>query len=118
MKGAGGLFGANARRVSIAGAAQQRFDARQQFERLEGLGEVIVGAQFQSYDFVRQLTTCGEHQDRRIDPALAQVAAHVKTALPRKHHVENHHIEVSRAGAFQSVSSGGGALKLVAFGGQ
>ena len=45
---AGARFGALA--GAVADAAQHRADARQQFARIERLGHVVVGAEFQADD--------------------------------------------------------------------
>src|SRR5258706_5212850 len=74
-------------------AAQQRFDARQQLHHLERLGQIVVGAEFQADDAVYDLAARGEHQDRRLNAALAEIAADVEAVLPRKGDVEDDQVE-------------------------
>src|ERR1051326_2393891 len=45
-------------------AAQCGLDTRAQFARAEGLGDIIVGSQFQTQYLVRLLCFCGEQDDR------------------------------------------------------
>ena len=74
-------------------AAQERFDARQQFGRFERLGEVIVGPQFQAYDAIVELGLGGEHEDCDVVALLAQFAADFQAALAGQHDVEHDEIE-------------------------
>ena len=55
-------------------AAQDRLDAPQQFTRVEGLGNVVIGAQFQTYDPVDVVAARGQHDHRDLR-AGAQLAA-------------------------------------------
>jgi hypothetical protein len=43
--------------------AQDRADARQQLARLEGFGQVVVGADLQADDAVHRVALGGEHHD-------------------------------------------------------
>src|SRR5579859_3746142 len=85
------------------GAAQERLDAGQQFGYFEGLGQVIVGAQLQSCDPVVDTSASGQHQNRQIDVAMAQLPADVESAAARQHDVENGQIEVAAGGLNQPV---------------
>ena len=44
-------------------AAQDVAQAQQQFARLEGLGQVVVDAGFETFDAVLGLGACGQHAD-------------------------------------------------------
>ena len=44
---------------------------RQQLDRLERLGEVVVGAELQADHAIDDLGARGQHQDRRLDALLA-----------------------------------------------
>ena len=61
-------------------APQQRLDAGEQFRHLERLDEVVVGAKLQPDDAIDDLSARGQHQDRRLHPALAERSTHVETA--------------------------------------
>jgi hypothetical protein len=62
------------------GAAQQRLDARQQLARLEGLGQVVVGADLQAEDAVHRLAAGAEHQQRQA--ARARLGAQLRARGP------------------------------------
>jgi hypothetical protein len=58
-------------------AAQQRVDAQQQLAQVEGLGEVVVGAQFEAADAVLVASALRrEDQHGRLVAARAQLAQH------------------------------------------
>src|SRR5438046_7857482 len=59
---------------------QQRFEAGEQFRHFKGFGHVVIGAEFQSQDFVHKLALRGKHQEGCVDAALAQVTAYVEAA--------------------------------------
>ena len=62
-------------------------DPHGQFERTEGLGQVVIGATHQSEDALRLLAACGQHHHRQIVPA-AQFLERLKAAHAGQHHVE------------------------------
>jgi hypothetical protein len=74
-------------------APLERLDPRQQFLGAERLGEVVVGARFQSPHFVVLRAPCREHQDRQARPRHAQLAAHLDTVDLGQHEVEQHQVE-------------------------
>ncbi len=68
------------RRCRLRGhAADQRFDAREQFDHFKRLDQIIVGPQLQTDHFVDDLTARGQHQDRRVDASLSQRPAHIES---------------------------------------
>ena len=69
-------------------APQLGLDARQQLDHLERLRDVVVGAELQADDLVDDLPARGEHDDRRLDAAFAQLAHDVEAAEARQHDVE------------------------------
>ena len=77
------------------GAAQQRLDAREQLARLEGLGQVVVGAELQTDDAVHRLAARGQHQQRQAAQARigAQLARQVQAVAVGQHQVEHQHVE-------------------------
>src|SRR5713226_2029414 len=75
-------------------AAEQRFDACQQFTRAERLGDVIVGAHLEAHDAVGFFATRGEHEDgetiERVIPA--NFPADIEAGNLGKHEVEKQEI--------------------------
>ena len=82
-------------------AAQDGADARRQFARVEGLGEVVVGAQFEADDAVDILAAGGEHHDRNF-ALLAQAAEDFEAVDAGQHDVEDHQAKVAAQGRFQA----------------
>ena len=75
------------------GAAQQCSHPGQQFARLEGLGQVVVGADLQADDAIGGLAPRREHQDRHRGGRprhLPDLAAHVQTVTIGQHQVQQH----------------------------
>src|ERR1700751_63152 len=71
------------------GATQQRFDACQQFRRLEWLGHVIVAAEFETHYLVDDLVAGGEKQDRSRYSRFADIAAEVEPVAKWQHYIED-----------------------------
>jgi len=76
----------------LAVRPQDGMDASDEFLRIEGLREVIVGPEFKSEDAVSVLTPCREH-DHRDGESLSQSAQHVEAVQRRQHHVQDDEIE-------------------------
>ena len=68
---------------------QQRLEPRHQLDRLERLGQVIVGAELEADHLVDHLPSRRQHQDGRRHPALPHLAADVEAVHPRQHDVEH-----------------------------
>src|SRR6185295_7418341 len=96
-------------------APQQRFQPRQQLDRLEWFAEIVIRAQLQAQDFVDYLATRRQHQNWRRDTSLPQIAAHIKTVFARQHDVEDDQVEVAFAGARQTRQAVGGRLNVIVF---
>src|SRR6266849_1270466 len=98
-------------------AAEQRFDARQQFARAERLGDVIVGAHLQAHDAVGFFAARGEHEDgetiERIIPA--DFPANVEAGKPRKHEVEKQEIRRRFLEGAQAAAAVEGGVDLKTF---
>ena len=60
----------------------------------------------------------GQHDHRRLDAALAQLAQHVEAVEPRQHHVEQHQVDASPARALEPALAVRARLDGVAFAGQ
>ncbi len=78
----------------LAGAPQQRANAREHFARRERLRDVVIGPELQADDAVRLVGACRQH-DRR-DARLRQRggAQHVEPAAVRQSDVEQQHVGV------------------------
>ena len=84
----------SARGVARRTAAEHRMDAGKQFARVEGFGDVVVGAELKTDDAVDVLAAGGEHDDGRHVLGGAKAAQNLKAILPRHHQVENEGVEV------------------------
>ena len=73
-------------------ALQDVADAQHQLARLEGLGQIIVGAALQPVDAVLGLGHRGQQQDRHV-AGLAQALGQREAALARHHHIDDQQIE-------------------------
>ena len=78
-------------RLGLARArpTQHRGQARQQFPRVERLGQVVICADFNSHDAVHIIAPCREHHDGDLGKG-AQTATHLQPIDPRQHHIKNH----------------------------
>ena len=80
------------RRRRLRAAPQDAGDAQQQLARLEGLGEIVVGADLEPADAVRHLRARGQHEDRHRR-GLPQRLGEFEPALARHHHVDDQEVE-------------------------
>src|SRR5688572_396821 len=69
-------------------AAENTLDPRDELTRVEGLGQVVVGADLEPDDLVDVLVAGGEHQDRHVR-GLAHAAADLDPVDVRQHQVED-----------------------------
>ena len=81
----GGVFAP----VDAIPAPQNRFDARNEFARVEWLGQVIVRAEFETEDLVDIFVAGGEHENRGGVIRGAQSAADFETVELRQHHIQH-----------------------------
>ena len=98
----------------LVDAAQHRANPRDQFRHAEGLGHVIVRAQFQADDFIGFLDSGGQHDHRRA--ALFAKVAHEFEAVHLRHHdVQQHQIGLLVAGDKQRLAPvvGGDGAKAI-----
>ena len=72
------------------GAAQQGAHARFQLGQLEGLAQVVVGAQVQAVDARVDAGLRGEHQHRHAVATAAQALEHLEAVHARQADVQNH----------------------------
>src|SRR6185312_4798707 len=77
---------------AVAGAAQQRADAREQLLERERLRQVVVGAGVEPLDPVLDLRARGQHQDRNLAALAAQRPRDLEPVDARHQHVEHHRV--------------------------
>ena len=80
-------------RLERRAAAQHGVDAGQQLARVEGLGQVVVGADLEADDAVDVLALGGEHDDRRAVVGGAQAPADRQAVLAGQHQVEHDQVD-------------------------
>lgn len=105
------------RRLALAAAAGQHVQAREQFEKGERLGKVVVGAGVESVETVVQVVARRQHDDRRLVLA-PQRLEHRHAIQVRQHDVQHDGVVGLRAGQVQAVEAVGGGVHHVAVLGQ
>ena len=93
-------------------ATQNRSQARQQFPRVEWLGQIVIRPDFNPHDAVHVVAARGEHDDGNIGKG-AHAAAHLQPVDPRQHHVENDGVVPTAALGLQSAFPIVAAIDLV-----
>ena len=90
-------------------AAQHGLDAGDEFARAEGLGDVVVGAEFETEDAVGFAALCGQENygDRGEARGLANGAADFQTVFAGDHDVENEERGALAFGVGEDVGAGG-----------
>ncbi|MCY1532539.1 hypothetical protein D9M68_678210 [compost metagenome] len=99
------------RRAALA--AQDGLHARHEFARLEGLGQVVVGAEFEADHAVHHLAARGEHHDGDV-AFLADLAAQLEAVHLGQHDVEDGRVVVPRAQLGDAFARALGAVERVA----
>src|SRR6266571_1070106 len=79
-------------RRTILGAAHQRAYPRQQLPKREGLGEIVVGSQFQTDDAVHDLALGGQHEHRYAVSGRAQLAQDVEPGAAGQEDVQDYEL--------------------------
>jgi hypothetical protein len=77
-------------RILFLDAAKNALQPRAQLARVERLGDVVVGADFEARHAVDHVARAGDHDDAEL-VALAQVARERQAVLARQADVEQHH---------------------------
>src|SRR6266404_7344867 len=104
-----------ARGVGRAGAAaQQRFDARQQFRERERLGEIVVATGLEPADAVIHAAERGQHQYRSQDTLSSHQLDDRKPVDVRQHAVGHDEVELPFGGTRQPFAPVGGMIDTVA----
>src|SRR5690554_1483814 len=75
-------------------AAQDGVDTGEQFARIEGLGQVVVGPHFQTHDAVDFFGLGREYDDGRVVVPATQAPADRQTVFARQHQVKHQQVEV------------------------
>ena len=76
------------------GAAEDGFDAGDDFAWVEGFGDVVIGTELQPDDFVDVVVAGGEHQDGEIGVvASSHAAADVPAVDAGQHQVEDEQVD-------------------------
>jgi len=89
--------------------AQHGLDAGDEFARAEGLGDVVVGAQFEAEDAIgfAAFRCQKNYRDRRQAGSLANGATYFQAVFARYHNVENEECGTLALSVGQYVGSGG-----------
>src|SRR5262249_6219691 len=74
-----------------------RFDAREELQHLKRFRQVVIRAEAEAGDSVRDVAARSQHQDRNVGARLAELATNREPVALRKADVE--HDAVERAGA-------------------
>ena len=70
-------------------ASQNRLHTRDQFARIEWLGEVVVGAKFETENFIDIFIARREHENRGGMICRPQTAAHLEAVEFREHYIQH-----------------------------
>ena len=89
------------------------FHAGEQLARVEGLGHVVVGADFEADDTIDHVVRAGDHDDAYV-VALTQVTREREPVFARQAHVEQHDVGQMALDRFAHVAAAFRLLHLVA----
>jgi hypothetical protein len=89
------------------GAPQHRAHPCEQLARVEGLGQIIIGAHLEAHDAIGVLADRGQHDDRHRR-GRADAAAEAQPVLARQHEVEH---DEADAGAVQRLHHGSAVVR-------
>ena len=98
-------------------AAQHGMNARGQLARVEGLGQIVVGANLQADDAIDVLAAGGQQDDGngRVAPKGAQ---NLEAVLLGQHHIENDELIVAAGGELDGACAGMMGIHLEPFAAQ
>ena len=85
------------------GTTDNSLNPGQQFGPVKRLGQVIVGAVTQPFDFFVRFGQAGQNQHRRFDFGRTQAFEHFVSVHVGQHQVENDDVIVIKLADFQSV---------------
>jgi hypothetical protein len=87
------------------GAAEDGIDAGHQLAHVEGLGQIVVGANFQTHDAVDVFAARREHNDGHIGFAT-QAPKHFESVHAGQIHIQQDEIQAGVSGLFDALLSG------------
>src|ERR1035441_4516563 len=87
-------------------AAQQGADAGQEFDKFEGLDQVIGGALLQAFDAILERAAGAQDQHRRTHLAVADFFQNLETVHIGQHAVQNHQVVIGGVEALQRGAAG------------
>ena len=88
-----------------ARASHDGADAGQELARVEGLGDVVIGAELEAHDAIGVVAARGEHHDGDVVLAT-DASADLEAVGAGEHHVEEHHIEPARQEPLETERAG------------
>ena len=91
--------------ITLATAAQQGADTRQQHLRTHRFVDVVVGAQLQTRDMVVVFAARGQHQDRSGESGFTYPAADRQAVFARQHQVQHHQVRLAVQNALHRQSA-------------
>jgi hypothetical protein len=74
-------------------ASSNRVHAREKLEQPEGLGHIVIGAEPKPAHLIRFFPARREHDDRRLDPRLAQRSQDLVAVGFRQHQIEDDQVD-------------------------
>src|SRR5271166_1169104 len=95
------MIGTGCARGSLTSAAQNGTNARHEFARIEGFGEIIVCADFEPKDAIDRFTAGGEQKDRN-GRLMAQRFEQFESGAAGQHHIKNNELVVIGEGRSQT----------------
>ena len=90
---------------------QHGLQARHQFARLEGFGQIVVGAQLQPHHAVHHIAARGEHDNGNV-AVFADGAAEFKAVHLGQHHIQNRRVKRLAAQQGQALAGARGVGDL------
>ncbi len=92
--------------VAAQAAAQNGSQPRQQFTRLEGLRQIVIGADFQAHNPINRIAAPRQHENRCVG-AGPQPPAHIQPVHVGQHQIENDGVILGSRQAFERGSPQG-----------
>ncbi len=92
------IVDAENRILDLVAAADQGAQTSHQFLPLEGLGQVIIGAEVEALDLVLDGTARRQHQDMSADAGAAPFLQERQAVLLREHDIEDDEVVIGRPG--------------------
>jgi hypothetical protein len=87
--------------VNLQRAAQHGADAGNEFAGIKGLGNIVVGADFEAENAVHGFSAGGEKDDRNAGLG-AEGLEKLKAGAAREHHVKDDHVVLAGEGGLET----------------